>query len=144
MLDGKAPTCNLLDGAAVSFCKKNHPLCHPTGGLDTKRWKYGSAPYPGRTLTSTHPARVRPKPHTKEVVPQVEVGFDPHVGLTQGYERCNTQDPRRRQMMHPQAMELQQRTEESVRRHTKSSLIKCRARHNISRPRTGKARSTGT
>jgi hypothetical protein len=35
----------------------------------------------------------------EEVVPLVEVVFNPHVGLTQGYEGPNMQDPRRSQMI---------------------------------------------
>jgi hypothetical protein len=33
----------------ASFHRKNHPLRHPTDGVETKRQKYGLAPYPGRT-----------------------------------------------------------------------------------------------
>jgi hypothetical protein len=36
---------------------------------------------------------VRPELDVEEVVPQVEVGFDPHVGLAQGYEGHNMEDP---------------------------------------------------
>jgi hypothetical protein len=49
-----------------------------------------------------------PKPGTEEIVPQIEVGLNPHVSLTQGHEGRHMQDPRRSQVMHFQAIELQQ------------------------------------
>jgi hypothetical protein len=51
----------------------------------------------------------------EEVVPQVEVGLNPHVGFAQGYEGRDMYDPQRSQMMQFQVIELQQRAEESMR-----------------------------
>jgi hypothetical protein len=55
-----------------------------------------------------HYFRVRAlsQPGAKEIVPQIEMGLNPHIGLAQGHEGCNMQDPRRSQMMQLQAIEL--------------------------------------
>jgi hypothetical protein len=45
----------------------------------------------------------------EEVVSQIEVGLNTHVGHTHGHEGCNMQDPQRSQVMQLQAIELQQR-----------------------------------
>jgi hypothetical protein len=43
----------------------------------------------------------------KEVVPQVEMGVNAHVGLAQSYEGYNVQDPRQGQIVQLQAIVLQ-------------------------------------
>jgi hypothetical protein len=43
----------------------------------------------------------------EEVVPQIKVGLNPHVSLAQGYEGCDVQNLKRRQMMDLQDIELQ-------------------------------------
>jgi hypothetical protein len=82
-------------------------------------------------------ARVLPESDMTEIVPQIKVGLNPHVSLAQGYEGRDVQNPQRSQMMQLQAIELQQQVEESMRRHTKSSLIERRARYDISCRRGG-------
>jgi hypothetical protein len=47
----------------------------------------------------------------KEVVQQIEVGLNPHIGLTRGRKGHHVQDPREGQVMQFQAIELQQRAE---------------------------------
>jgi hypothetical protein len=56
----------------VSFLRKNHTFCHPTGGSDIGKQKYGSTPDPDRTKISTLPTLP---------IPQIEVGLNPHVVL---------------------------------------------------------------
>jgi hypothetical protein len=48
----------------------------------------------------------------KEIVPQIKVKLNPQVGLAQGHEGHNMQDPRRSQLMQLQATEVQQQVEE--------------------------------
>jgi hypothetical protein len=73
----------------------------------------------------------------EEVVPQVEVGLNQHVGFTQGYEGRDMYDPQRSQMMQFQVIELQQRAEESMQGRTKAALVKRQGRHNVSHRRSG-------
>jgi hypothetical protein len=40
------------------------------------------------------PCRVLWTPDVEEIVPQVEMGVNPHVGLTQSHEGRDMQDPR--------------------------------------------------
>jgi hypothetical protein len=54
------------------------------------------------------------EPDTKEVVPQIEVGLNTHVGLTHGHKGRYVQDPRGGQVKQLQAIKLQQRAEKSV------------------------------
>jgi hypothetical protein len=42
----------------------------------------------------------------EEIVPQIKVGLNPHVGLAQGHEGRYMQDPQRSQMMQLQVVEL--------------------------------------
>jgi hypothetical protein len=43
----------------------------------------------------------------EEVIPQIEVGHNPHMGLAQGHKGCYMQDTQRSQVMELQAIELQ-------------------------------------
>jgi hypothetical protein len=51
-------------------------------------------------------ARALHESGAKEVVPQIEVVLDPHVGLTQGHKGRYVQDPQRGEMVHFQTIEL--------------------------------------
>jgi hypothetical protein len=51
---------------------------------------------------------------TKEVVSQITVEFNPHVGLTQGHKGRYVEDPRGGQVVQFQTIELQPRVEKSV------------------------------
>jgi hypothetical protein len=51
---GRLPM-NTGSGVSTLFLRKNHTFCHPTGGLDIKTQKYGSAPGPNRANMSTLP-----------------------------------------------------------------------------------------
>jgi hypothetical protein len=72
------------------------------------------------------------EPDVKEVVPQVEVGFNPHESPAQIHKGCGIKDPRGGHIVQLQAVILQQRAEESVRWHNKSTLVKCRESHLVS------------
>jgi hypothetical protein len=37
--------------------------------------------------------RALPEPSAEKVVPQIEVGLNPHIGLTQDHKRYHVQDP---------------------------------------------------
>jgi hypothetical protein len=52
-------------------------------------------------------------PNTKEMVPHIKVGPNPHVGLAQRHRGHDMQDPRG-QVVEFQAVILQQRVKESV------------------------------
>jgi hypothetical protein len=54
------------------------------------------------------------EPGAKEIVPQIEVGLNPHIGLTHGHKGRHVHDPQGGQVMQFQAIELQQRAEKSV------------------------------
>jgi hypothetical protein len=58
-------------------------------------------------------ARVLSEPGTK-VVPQIEVGLNPHIGVTHGHIGHHVQDPRRGHVMQFEAIELQQRAKKFV------------------------------
>jgi hypothetical protein len=59
-------------------------------------------------------ARALQESGVKEVVPQIEVGLNSHVGLTQGHKDRYVQDPRGDQVVQFQAIELQLKAEKSV------------------------------
>jgi hypothetical protein len=73
----------------------------------------------------------------EEVVPHIEMGVNPHVGLAQSLGGRDVQDPHGGKIVQLQAIVLQQRTEELVRWHTESLLIKCQESHHVSVYRCG-------
>jgi hypothetical protein len=70
--------------------------------------------------------------HTEELLPQIEIRFDPQVSFTQGYEDNNMQDSRGSQVVKLEAVVLQDRGEEWVQRHLKPLLVESRKGHHVS------------
>jgi hypothetical protein len=87
---GRLPV-NMGSSASALFLRKNHTFRHS--------FKVGTNSLPRSNIkvnTTQHPcfcARALQKPCMNEVVSQIEVGPDPHVGLAQGHKGRHVQDP---------------------------------------------------
>jgi hypothetical protein len=70
--------------------------------------------------------------HKKEILPQIEIGVNPQVSFTQGYEDGDMQDSGGSQVVKLEAIVLQERAEELVWRHANPSLMESHKGHHIS------------
>jgi hypothetical protein len=84
--------------------------------------------------TQNHHFRVRAlwESDAQEVVPQIEVAINPHVGLAESHKGHGIQDPQGGNTLQVQAIIPHQQTEESVRWHLEPSLIECHKSHHVS------------
>jgi hypothetical protein len=62
----------------------------------------------------------------------IEIGVNPQVSLTQGYEECDMQDSGGIQVVKLEAIVPQEQAEEWVRRHAEPSLVESRKGHHVS------------
>jgi hypothetical protein len=70
-------------------------------------------------------------PGPKKLIPQVPMRLNANIGLTQGHKSRHMQDPWRSQVKQLQTIGLEQGVEKPMWWHTKSSLIKSRAHHDV-------------